>query len=70
MNTHSTRRMLAAVLMCGCLIATARAEQKSRPTPAAPKAERELATEFCREQALTFLKYPKTVEWSDLAKSL
>ena len=32
------------------------------------KTDKTAAIEFCREQALTYLKHAKTVEWTDMAK--
>ena len=41
------------------------ADQSRRPPQ---KTDKTAAIEFCREQALAYLKYPKTVEWTDMAK--
>ena len=41
------------------------ADQSRRPPQ---KNDKTAAIEFCREQALTYLKYANTVEWTDTAK--
>ena len=40
-------------------------EQSARP---APKTDKVVAIEFCRAQALTYLKHAKTIEWTDNGK--
>jgi hypothetical protein len=47
---------------------TAGALHADQPRGPAPKTDKTAAIEFCRQEALTRLKYSKTLEWTDNAK--
>src|SRR5688572_11043726 len=62
-------------LVCGILISTSLASLGAQGNPAVKRStttpkkdDKSRAIEFCRDQALTRLKYRKTIEWEGGAK--
>ena len=57
---------VALSIALGLTVGALHAEQSRGP---APKTDKTAAIEFCRQEALTYLKYAKTLEWTDNAKA-
>jgi hypothetical protein len=59
--------LLLAVLL-GALSLESEAQTTTKKRSRTKKSLSQLATEYCRDLALTHLKYAKTVEWTDRAR--
>jgi hypothetical protein len=59
------------IMLCACSVALSaqrNAQTKAKKPQPVTKSLNELALEYCREFALTHLKYAKTLEWTDHAR--